>query len=143
MSVRKRNTSNDNEYFEIKKRKCDYPTLQSDKFYHDLLNLGKLFKLSRQNINDMSDEVDFSYIFNTIKWSSYSEKDKANIIEYINTGKCYILFEKVLKALNITDSQMSNDKYEIYTFVDMYVDYLEPNKIDDLCTCLNNMSLNK
>lgn len=141
MTTRKR--EDNNEYFEIKKRKCDYPTLQSDKFYQDLLNLGKLFKLSRQNINDMSDEVDFSCIFNTIKWASYSEKDKANIIEYINTGKCYTLFENVLKTLNVSETQISNDKYEIYTFVDMYVDYLETNKTDDLCMCLNNMSLNK
>ena len=49
----------------------------------------------------------------------------------------------MLKTLNVSETQISNDKYEIYTFVDMYVDYLETNKTDDLCMCLNNMSLNK
>jgi len=141
MTTRKREPGN--EYIENKKRKSDYPTLQSDKFYYDLLNLGRLFKLSRKDINDMSDHVDFSHIFHSIKWSTYLEKDKANIIEYMNTGKCYILFEKILKTLNITDEQIINDKYEIYAFVDMYIDYLQISNIEDLCICLQNMSLNK
>ena len=140
MPIRKRKPIN--EYFEIKKRRCDYPTLQSENFYHDLLNLGKLYKLSRPDINDMSDEVDFSHIFNTVKWAKYNQTEKSNIMEYINSGKCYKLFEKVLKTLNITEVQIKNDIYEIYTFIDTYADFIESNDTQDLCSCFTRMNLN-
>ena len=140
MPTRKRKPIN--EYFEIKKRKCDYPTLQSENFYHDLLNLGKLYKLSRPDINDMSDEVDFSHIFNTVKWAKYNEIEKNNIIEYINSGKCYKLFEKVLRTLNVSNLHIQNDTYEIYTFIDMYADFIETTDTQDLCSCFTRMNLN-
>jgi len=140
MPIRKRKPIN--EYFEIKKRKCDYPTLQSENFYHDLLNLGKLYKLSRPDINDMSDEVDFSHVFETVKWAKYNEIEKNNIIEYINSGKCYKLFEKVLRTLNVSNLHIQNDTYEIYTFIDMYADFIETNVTQDLCSCFTRMNLN-